>query len=53
MGYLYGSNNEQDLRGEIIYRKRHLKRRAAQLEKYRRCKYVCASELDNIQKVRL
>jgi hypothetical protein len=26
---------------------------AAQLEKYRRYKYVCASDLDNIQKVRL
>ncbi|XP_011334640.1 trimethylguanosine synthase isoform X1 [Ooceraea biroi] len=50
MGYSCEKDNEQDLQGEIIYRKRNLKRQAADLEKYRRSKRACCvSDLDGIQ----
>jgi len=51
LGYSYGNDNEQDLRGEIIYRKHCLKQQAAQ-EEYRRSKRN-SFEMDNTQKVRL
>jgi len=47
MGYSYGNNNKEDLRGEINYQTYHLWQAA---EKCRQSEYVCALEFDNIQK---
>lgn len=53
MGYTCEKDTEKDLQGKIIYRKRNLRRQAADLEKSRRSKCVCASDLDGIQEVRI